>query len=565
MGPVSGNLDTTISLSEQWRVQTRDQNLVGIANGGTRYSTNGDDGNLNYNKGITSRLGKVVHELDAKWGRFGAFTRVNYWYDMVNSDTDRVRAPLSDPAKDLVGKDFQVLDAYGTASFSVLGRPVDFRFGRQVISWGESTFIPGGLNALNPVNVNRIRQPGVEVRDALLPVEQAYLSVGLLDNLSLEGTYQLFWHSTDIDPPGSTDIDPPGSFFSTNDFAGASGSKVVLGYGRTAETTATSFVPRDRDIIARDHGQYGVALRYYSEFLGTEFGAYHMKIHSKLPMLSAKAHSAFTSVPLQIPTITSARYFLEYPEDIKIYGLSFNSEIPTTGIAVQGEYSYYENKPLQIDDVELLYAGLRLYNTNQLAAGAIGAVTTSGLVSQLRRYSPGETIQGYRRHPTSQFQTTVTKLFGPMLGASQWVMLGEAGVYKVHGMPSKSQLRYEGPGTDLPGDGNVAAAQGVPGQGGGFADDFSWGYRMLTRWDFANVIGAVNMSPRLVYNHDVSGVSPGPGGPFIQGRKAVTVGLSSTYLQRVNVDLSYTNYFGGGPANLIHDRDFAAVTFRYAI
>ena len=32
--------------------------------------------------------------------------------------------------------------------------------------------------------------------------------------------------------------------------------------------------------------------------------------------------------------------FLEYPEDIQLYGISFNTELGATGISVQGEVSY---------------------------------------------------------------------------------------------------------------------------------------------------------------------------------------------------------------------------------
>ena len=39
-------------------------------------------------------------------------------------------------------------------------------------------------------------------------------------------------------------------------------------------------------------------------------------------------------------------------------GLSFNSEIRATGTAIQGELAYRHNVPLQLDDVELLYAAL---------------------------------------------------------------------------------------------------------------------------------------------------------------------------------------------------------------
>ena len=48
----------------------------------------------------------------------------------------------------------------------------------------------------------------------------------------------------------------------------------------------------------------------------------------------------------------TARYFLAYPEDIKLYGLSFNTTVGTW--AWQGEISHRQDAPLQIDDVELL-------------------------------------------------------------------------------------------------------------------------------------------------------------------------------------------------------------------
>ena len=34
-----------------------------------------------------------------------------------------------------------------------------------MINWGESTFIQGGINAINPVDVSALRVPGAELRD----------------------------------------------------------------------------------------------------------------------------------------------------------------------------------------------------------------------------------------------------------------------------------------------------------------------------------------------------------------------------------------------------------------
>ena len=46
----------------------------------------------------------------------------------------------------------------------------------------------------------------------------------------------------------------------------------------------------------------------------------------------------------------------------------------------------------------------------------------------------------------------------------------------------------------------------------GFPTDSSWGYRFALRFDYNNAIGAVTISPRLGWAHDVNGTTPGPGG-----------------------------------------------------
>ena len=51
-------------------------------------------------------------------------------------------------------------------------------------------------------------------------------------------------------------------------------------------------------------------------------------------------------------------YFTEYPEDIKLIGLSFNTQLQWGGIALQGEVAYRQDVPLQFDDVELLFGAL---------------------------------------------------------------------------------------------------------------------------------------------------------------------------------------------------------------
>ena len=62
----------------------------------------------------------------------------------------------------------------------------------------------------------------------------------------------------------------------------------------------------------------------------------------------------------------------------------------------------------------------------------------------------------------------------------------------------------------------------------------------------------------------MDGVTPGPGGNFIDGRKAFSVGVAANYLSRWEFDLSYTIYSGADRYNLINDRDFLGAFIKYS-
>ena len=132
-------------------------------------------------------------------------------------------------------------------------------------------------------------------------------------------------------------------------------------------------------------------------------------------------------------------------------------------------------------------------------------------------------------------------------------------------MESKDELRYEGPGTFTSGNNFFTLAGLQPAtQTDGFADQFSWGYRLLARADFNNAIGPINLQPGIAFSHDVSGTTPSPLSNFVEDRKTVTLSLGATYLDSLRASIAYTNFFGGTPFNLLNDRDFASFVVSYS-
>jgi len=206
-GAVWGSFDTTVSLGARWRMQKPDDSLIGIANGGTARSVNEDNGNLNWDRGeLVSLAAQVTHDLDLNYRNYGAFVRATYFYDDAVMSKDE----LGSEARDQAGRDFEVLDAYVRGDFDVADRWLGLRLGRQVVNWGESTFIQNGINVLNPIDVSRLRIPGSELREGLMPLNMLWASHDLTDRLSVEGVLMFEWEETRIDPEGT--------FFSSNDF-----------------------------------------------------------------------------------------------------------------------------------------------------------------------------------------------------------------------------------------------------------------------------------------------------------------------------------------------------------
>ena len=601
VGSIEASIDTTASSGASMRVSQRNPDLVGVSNGGRANSNNGDDGNLNFGQwDLVSLNAKVLHELDLKWKNFEFFGRMYYFYDWAVMEIDTERTAFTEAAQRRAGMNIKFLDAYLKGNFELFGRPLTVRVGNQVLNWGESTFIQNGISIINPVDVSILRVAGAELKEALLAVPMVSLSAGIAKNLSIEGFYQLYWDNTEVEPLGT--------FFSTTDFFSPGGSRAFLGFGKNPpdgplDDPVTEvlppigpYFPRLADREPSDQGQGRVALRYFAPWLNqTEFGAYYVRYHSRLPLAGGRTgtdpglNTNPTSVEELIALLefglSNGNYaktgglYREFPENLELVGGSFSTSLPF-GIAAQGEVSYHMDQPLQVDDVELTFATLSPMD------GVLNALVPLEYAlegeeppppgpifgnSQLGPQGFNQDVQGYRRKDYLQPQLTLTKIFGPTLGTDQIVVLGEVGADLIFDMEAKSKLRYEGPGTFtsanpiyVAGSGNIASAVGMPDfTPSGYADDFSWGYRLAMRFDFNDVVSAVNLKPSVSFSHDVNGTTPTPLGNFVEGRMIITGTLTAEYLNRLRAVLSYTNYWSNDSAdrkhNVVNDRDFVSI------
>jgi hypothetical protein len=567
-GAIDGSFDTTLTYGLSLRTESPEADLTnpsGIP--GQAFANQYGNRALFTDKwDIVTHTVKASHDLELSGESWGAFMRGNYFYDF-----ELANQPLPDAAENRLVSHGDITDAYllyrfgGNDQFMI-------RAGKQVISWGENTFIGGSLNDINTVDITKLRQPGVELKDALVGTPAVYFSWGLSEALSLE-TFVLLGYD-------EAKPDPMGSFFATTDFAFDGGGlpNAVDGLGRpvclapdgffTGPATALNTchlqigpqpVTRIGDDIPSPGGQFGLALRYYLDALtGFDLGLYYQRLHDHNPQVSGTA-----ATPIGPGLPMPGKYYLDYAEDVERYGLSFNTTLGPW--AIGGEYSYRRNAPLQGAN----FATVAAFGcTVSPGMGPTGCADAGGAT-----VTPGAKFEGFERYKRHQIQVTMQRLWGPMpmlFGADQWNTIGEVAYGWIEDAPGLDNDGHRlPPGPPPP----------TPADSSGFIrfDDITnnfWGFQGRSTLTYNNaLLNRVNMDVNMAYRWDVDGVSPEFGGAqlFIQDRMQGSLGVAFDYALRWRLTIDHTWVWGGegqyrpnGSRNITNtDRDFFSVSLSY--
>ncbi len=598
LGGYEISLDTTLSSGVDLRASDVDERFVGQVNGGRFALPNADNGTLNYRPGApVAATQRITTELEVKRDEYGLFLRATGFYDPVTDSERTDFQPLSRAAVRDIGADLRLLDAYVFARPVIAGHPVDLRIGAQPINWGESTFIQFGINSTAPLDVTALRTPGAELREGILPIPAVDLRTDLGDGFSLEAFWQFAWTRDKLEPDGS--------FFSTNDSIGDGGRYAVLFAGYPDSITSINALnfaagnalgaalPRLNDRQATSLDEFGVALRRaFPSLGGAEFGLYVENYGSRTPFGSYVTGARDAVLPSLLASIkpndigpsytSTAGYFADYPRDIHLVGASWNFEAPY-GIAIQGEYSARLNQPIQLSTTDEALAVdapaacllAKLFGP-VLGAQAVAACTTARNDPTIAALGgvPGfnSIIDGWRRYPVSQIQTTATKLFQgyASLGISTIALVGEIGFDYVHGFPAD---RAEFDDAYRPNAGfafeHLPGAPYLPPGRAGLATQFSGAYTLAAVFDMPEVLPyGIGMRPTLSLQHDFVGTSPTGVNIFEENTAAASVGVTFTYLQAWRCYLQYTNHFpvfDGGKAYGLIDRDFVSAVVSYEL
>ncbi|XQE67202.1 DUF1302 domain-containing protein [Pseudomonas sp. P3C3] len=554
-GDWTTSLDTTVSYGVSYRMEGQDDKLIARANGGSGSNSgliNSDDGNLNFRKGdLFSEMVKVVSEMDLRYQeRHGVFIRGRAFYDFELEDDSRRHREISDGGLDEAGSSVDLLDAFVYGSWTVGERDLNARLGRQVINWGEGLFYQNGIGATNPVDINALRAPGSEVKEAYMPTFMVYGSFELRDNLTVEGYWQpgKAWEASKIDPCGTyfSTLDPLGEdceYLSAaplqEQITGRVGEALAFDSPAAAQAWAdslapglvnnllrgyipTTFIPRAQDIDGDDSAQYGLALRWYvPELNDTELGFYYLRYNMQVPMIGLTVgQPVVLPVVGALPDASSSRYYAEYLEKRDLFGISFNTSIGGdsifNGLSLAGELSYRPDTPIALGLNE--YLPTALLNPDGLPVGT--------------------RLDGYREKDMYQASLAAIYNFNGLLGSDSAALFSELVASRVQGLESDVDY-YE-------------------------ATSSAYGAQASLQLTYTNVFNLVNLVPSLGYQYSINGVAPQLTNGLDEEAQSWSVGLDAIYQESLTVGAKYVGYSGGGISNKRTDRDYLTFNVKYS-
>ena len=551
-----------------WRTARQDSDLLPNVNSslvgipGTAITPsagrNQDDGNLNFNRGdATSQVLNAYATLGYRLGDHGAQLSAKAWFDYALEHAGRpwgnipngytAGAALSDAGANMrtrfTGAVVDNANVFGSNVLSI-GK-LDWTLGYQKLDWGNRFIVLGGLRELNPLDVPALTRPGVLQREqeTRIAVPQIFARLGVTETTSVEGFYQFrFEHNA----PNQC-----GTFYSALDYLAPGCDAVMVGNlsDRTAVATG-NFVGRAPTVMPSNGGQFGLALTHRVPDWNTQFGAYAAQFHSRSSFYGA-IKSLRATGPLFVPGNPgglNSTYFTEYPDDIRMFGLSFETRFKG-GLAF-GELTYRPNQPLQ-------------YNAADLLNGFLSRTAPTPLRTQIDALAPGASFSGYERHDNVQLQLGAGGQLPGVLGAAAMNWGGEV-VYKgVPDLPDPSVVRFGR--ADVFGQGpvnGVCPPPQAPGQCSmdGYVSRHAFGYRLRGGLRYADVTEGMDLVPSLLFGHDVHGWS-GDGG-ILEGRMLMVLALRANFKSGLVGEIAWAPTWGGDYNNQ-RDRSAAMAYLGY--
>lgn len=504
--------DNTVKASTSYRVENRSGGLIDAAH------INADDGDRNFDRGITSARLDLLSELDLQYRNVGMRASAAGWVDAIYLDDNDNDSPatfngsgandgFSDEAETLHGKNIELLDAFAFARFNLGAMPTSIRAGRHTLMWGETLFMAtnGIANGMAPTDLQKLLSvPSTEAKELFMPVNQLSGQVQIFSNLSLEGFAKFEWRRSRL--PAS------GSYFSDMDMIDAGGEKILLGPNPGLSLWRADDMgagDATSEFGETDLGSFGTSARFRFPNMDVDWGLYYHKYNDSTPQVYL-----YPGKNANLAAGKAGEYRLVYPKNIHMIGASLGTQVGP--VNVSAEASARIDTPL-ISTPQTVSSGDQADNDDHPL------------------YALGNTLHT---------NVSASYLFaaGPSLGGrTLWdgaTLLAEAG-YTYLLDTTKNESAFDPT-----------------------RDDYALGLRMTFEPNYYQVFSGFDMTLPIGVGYNPAGKSPVDSKFNVTGADEggdVSLGLTGIYLNTWRMGISYTSYFGSSDTQTLADRDLISI------
>jgi hypothetical protein len=580
----TGALDSQLTAGLGYRLLAPDCSLTGDTSGSCGSSADfgswsaGDNGNLNYKKGsLFSGYMKFTPELLAHDNQDGIdiLVRGSGLYDPVAGSTQRTE--LSKDAREQIVHNVHLLDVWAGKKFMVGDDAWRVRVGNQVLNWGESVYLYGGINASNAIDFQKSLIPGTQIKEYVIPAPMVTLAGQLGNGWNTEAFYQFGWNSNLYAPVGgywsTGDFigrgyrDPvtfnPNNFNQTGldpatlaELAGAKGrisqglinqidAQLLAGNGLYGTGQYAAGVLSDG--TARNQGQFGISFHDKAPDSAVDYGFYFMRYHDKSPVLVQVGDIGGVSGGLN--------YQAQYLENRLLFGASTNFQVGQW--ALSGELSYRPKDAVSLSGC-FTPGGPLNANVNFNPVASLDCPLYKDLPKYEVHLGAQMQLQPSENPTVINFLHADSAFWTMELVGTYYKGLSSIMTQQVEGV-TVAQAPQAGYITWIDGQGNVDPT-GTSFSSGGIMD-FNWTYdgTLLPGWQ---VTGGAT------YFRAISGYTPNISAMYLKGAESLNFYLLLNQNPTVwQAGLNYTTFFGGDKpgAQPYKDRDLigAFVTYNF--
>lgn len=529
--------------------------LVGAA-GSAVAGKNQDDGNLNFKRNeAVSTTAKGYLNLDYKHGDSGVVVSAKAWHDFELGRGSRpwgnvpndfaTGQPLSDkgalPRSKFSGMVMNDLYVYSRVRLG--DSTLNVKAGNQRIDWGNRFNIGGGLGDLTPRDLPGSRRAGALPEEGSIPIPALMLQLSPAAETKLDAFYQVRFRRS---APHQC-----GTFFSPLDAIPEGCDKAFLASAASdrASLASGTFIKRAQMVSPSNRGQAGVGIRQTVSSLGVEIGVYFARFHSRTTYYSIiKGSRAGAPFIPNDPGGRNLKYFTEFPENIRVIGLTFEKRLPAG--AIYGEFTYRPNQPYQ-------------YTPADLNAAFASPTASTPFRAIANAVAPGAVFHGFERHRAQQINLGAVHALPGILGSQSANIGGEFAYKRVPDLPDVAITRFRRPNVYGPGPVNGICPPGAgPKQCStkGFVSRVAVAYRLRAGLRYPQIANGIDFIPALIFGHDLAGWSED--GAISEGRQFASVSLKAEIRKSFVVELAWQPTWGG-EYNNIKDRSATALSVGY--